>query len=955
MHAIFSFLLPAPLKRTSARNTRSSFLYLVLSILFFPAHAQLHSPINNPVLPGVADAGVMRYNGEYFIGGVFTRGNLFRSQDLVQWKGPVHVFSMQNEWATAFGVGDEQIHANDMVYLNGNFHLYWSVNYWGANKNIVHIGHATARHVLGPYIEPDKKNWLENRIDPKLFIDDDGKLYLYYVKFTDGNTIWARPMNDPATFDGPAVYLFSSLPNTWETADNRVEEGPWVIKYRNRYYLMYNANHTSPAYGNYALGVAEANHPLGFHHGSKYPYPLVASNQPAVESAYPNLLRYNQAARDSFFFITSLPSSNWASMEFSTNNWLKGRPGFGSEVTRNSTTRITRTNWQSDDIWLRKTFTAQKSEIGNLVLRINHDGDTEVYLNGVMVYSGKGRRYHSILADSIKLLLKEGENIIAIHSKRGRRSGFLDLALFDYGAAQPDDILFSPGQPNILKGPNGFEWWMIYMANKNAEQRGQYINRIHFFNKTMHADPITSVKTAGYFPPPAKPSFQDVFNDTLDSGRKQWKKQGGFWQVRDEAFLQQDNIEAHAQIPASASSYFLFEANFKLDSAARQAGVTFSFSEKKYVKVFVDATRNSLSWQEVDGRMIKTVKLALPDSFDLHVYHKISVYKNGTAFQIYLDDLPVPMNLPEKKDWSGRALPGLYANGSVTFDGILYTMGWDEFDSTITGWNNITIPTHQAGKWRTGSKGLQQLEKAKGVHAAFKGDLLDQYEITVQVENDSLSGSAGIYPVYVDEKNYLRASIDYTSQQLVITGMMNGSALRRQEVPLEAERLLYANMTETDFIEKHFTLPYTSTLSEIILNKTPHGNPDMLIENMQEKVDIFYRQGNSWFPLKDYRIMPSAHAGYIRLGFPPLNADGLKFVNRQPEDRNFYVYTCSVKEKIKKGYNLRAVKLAKEIIFLVDGKELLRIPHEFGPSRLGLVTENTAANFNGITVFHLPS
>ncbi|HYH57208.1 MAG TPA: hypothetical protein VD772_11380, partial [Anseongella sp.] len=54
--------------------------------------------INNPVLPGVADAGVLRYNGEYYIGGVFTRGSFYVSSDLVNWEGPHHVFSMDNEW-----------------------------------------------------------------------------------------------------------------------------------------------------------------------------------------------------------------------------------------------------------------------------------------------------------------------------------------------------------------------------------------------------------------------------------------------------------------------------------------------------------------------------------------------------------------------------------------------------------------------------------------------------------------------------------------------------------------------------------------------------------------------------------------------------------------------------------------------------------------------------------------
>lgn len=31
--------------------------------------------IQNPILPGVADAGVVKYNGKYYIGGVHTNGD----------------------------------------------------------------------------------------------------------------------------------------------------------------------------------------------------------------------------------------------------------------------------------------------------------------------------------------------------------------------------------------------------------------------------------------------------------------------------------------------------------------------------------------------------------------------------------------------------------------------------------------------------------------------------------------------------------------------------------------------------------------------------------------------------------------------------------------------------------------------------------------------------------------
>jgi beta-xylosidase len=71
--------------------------------------------LSNPVLPNVADAGVIRYNGQYYIGGVRTNGSFFVSSDLVNWKGPQHVFSMNNRWATGTASGDNQIHANDMV------------------------------------------------------------------------------------------------------------------------------------------------------------------------------------------------------------------------------------------------------------------------------------------------------------------------------------------------------------------------------------------------------------------------------------------------------------------------------------------------------------------------------------------------------------------------------------------------------------------------------------------------------------------------------------------------------------------------------------------------------------------------------------------------------------------------------------------------------------------------
>ena len=110
--------------------------------------------------------------------------------------------------------------------------------------------------------------------------------------------------------------------------------------------------------------------------------------------------------------------------------------------------------------------------MGNLALRVAHDGDTKIYLNGTLIYEKQGRDYCMVnLDEKQRELLKKGENLLAVETNKGRAQ-FFDVSLFDMRSETADDILMTPGQPNILRGPNGFEWWLIYMANKNNERRG---------------------------------------------------------------------------------------------------------------------------------------------------------------------------------------------------------------------------------------------------------------------------------------------------------------------------------------------------------------------------------------------------------------------------------------------------------------------------------------------------
>ena len=112
-------------------DTHNKWIFLLFCSLCLHISAQ---EIQNPILPGVADAGVVKYNGKYYIGGVHTNGDFYISDDLVHWGKPVHVVSIDNDWIRDSKVGNDQIHANHMLYDNGTFHLYWSVNYWGKDS-----------------------------------------------------------------------------------------------------------------------------------------------------------------------------------------------------------------------------------------------------------------------------------------------------------------------------------------------------------------------------------------------------------------------------------------------------------------------------------------------------------------------------------------------------------------------------------------------------------------------------------------------------------------------------------------------------------------------------------------------------------------------------------------------------------------------------------------------------
>lgn len=854
--------------------------------------------IPNPVLPGVADAGVMKYNGKYYIGGVHTNGDFYVSDDLVHWSKPVHVLSMNNDWTKGTGAGDDQIHANDIRYLNGDFHLYWSVNYWGKDKHAVHIVHAQSNDVLGPYTEPDKKTWMDNRIDPMVFRDDDGQLYMYMVRFTDGNTIWGRKMKNPAEFDGDPVCQFASLPDTWETMDNRVAEGPWVIKYRDRYYMMYNANHTATEWGNYQLGVAEADSPLSFQNGNKYSNPVVGCNQTQLEEKYVDVLRYDGTYQPLFDYTQTRPAEGWMKAHYDASGWTKGETGFSSREVKGSTTRRLGTLWNSPALWLRKTFTVSKP-VGNLALRVAHDGDTRIYLNGKLIYEKQGRDYRMVNLDKkARAALKEGENLLAVETNQGH-SCFFDVSLFDMKDDLADDILMTPGQPNILRGPNGFEWWLIYMANKNNEPRGQYINRIHFFDKTLFVDGITGPRTAGYHPEPSLPTFSK--------------------QSEEPSFGALQGVQ-----PATA---YLFETGVKTKN---EAGIIAWWNDADNC-AYVGLDAKNQCWYlrtHIDGKESKQ-SYTLPQDFRWGVYHHLRIERNGGNLKVWIDEIPAPGKhlFTEIIPAAPAGVPGVFDEAQdALFQGTAYTIGFDD-------------------------DRVQLAEKEE----ALKGEFLNDYEFSFQLSGLSDESIAGSYPIYVDAKNYVKAQFDGATRMLRLTGVKKGKQNWQQDFPLECPKTAFPDVKYTDFIEKTYRFDTPTWLDALYLSRHEGDNKSVFVDDMFSKFTIEYLNAGEWHPIDNSRATVAGHPAYNRLAFAPVKAEAVRFINKDAEDLQRHIYKIGVNERWKESYNFRVVRRGDKLYIFVDGREMGAIDVQYPASRIGFCAEKSAPAYNGILYYHIGS
>jgi len=171
--------------------------------------------------------------------------HVFSTKDLVNWTDYGRVLSVDDvAWASTMAW------AIDAVYWKGKYYLVHCMKERATGTT--RTGLAVSDFPQGPFVDAGYIKGVEFGQDPSLFVDDDGTPYLYWGS---GGKCNAAELTD----DLRAIKTNTLVDLTDQLFE--VFEGPWVHKYKGKYYLSYpglpNGNWPEQMY------YATADKPLG--------------------------------------------------------------------------------------------------------------------------------------------------------------------------------------------------------------------------------------------------------------------------------------------------------------------------------------------------------------------------------------------------------------------------------------------------------------------------------------------------------------------------------------------------------------------------------------------------------------------------------------------------------------------------------------------------------------------
>lgn len=197
----------------------------------------------------LADPFILLHNGTYYAYGTHSEWGIevYTSEDLEVWRRHERLaLDRKDSW------GERYFWAPEVYPLNGKFYMYYCAD--------EHICAAVSDSPLGPFTQPVARPMFdgEKTLDPSLFVDEDGKAYLFFVRINGGSAIWMAEMTANRLDIRPeTMRLCLTVTDDWEKVWPMVMNGPYVFRRDGTYYMLYYANSHESQYC--AVGYATAS------------------------------------------------------------------------------------------------------------------------------------------------------------------------------------------------------------------------------------------------------------------------------------------------------------------------------------------------------------------------------------------------------------------------------------------------------------------------------------------------------------------------------------------------------------------------------------------------------------------------------------------------------------------------------------------------------------------------
>lgn len=224
----------------------------------------------NPLLPSGADPWVIYKDGFYY----YTNSTGNR---LVIWKtksvAQLSTAEKRTIWVPPAGTNySKELWAPELHFLNDKWYMYFAADNGNNNNHRIYVvENSSADPMQGDWTFKGKVGDETNKwaIDVSVF-ENNGQLYMLWAGWEgDENgqqNIYIAKMKDPLTIDGPRVKI-STPTYDWEKYGDlgaksnpphvNVNEGPEILKHKNKLFLIYSASGCWTDY--YALGILTAS------------------------------------------------------------------------------------------------------------------------------------------------------------------------------------------------------------------------------------------------------------------------------------------------------------------------------------------------------------------------------------------------------------------------------------------------------------------------------------------------------------------------------------------------------------------------------------------------------------------------------------------------------------------------------------------------------------------------